>query len=60
MWEFMKRQPNMLERLLIHLDTEPFLDLLVRILHEPNVPEIGDVRVLPCFSTHIPSNSHYL
>lgn len=48
MWAFMKAQPNMVERILVHLETEPFLDLLVRILHDPVVPDIADVR--PSFS----------
>lgn len=39
----MKSQPRMVERVLAHLETEPFLDLLVRILHDPVVPDIAEV-----------------
>lgn len=43
----MKAQPRMLERILAHLETEPFLDLLVRMLHDPVVPDIAEVRTPP-------------
>jgi serine/threonine-protein phosphatase 6 regulatory subunit 3 len=49
MWAFIQAQPNIVERLLMHLECEPFLDLLVRILHDPAVPDITEVRLL-CLS----------
>jgi hypothetical protein len=52
MWAFIQAQPDVLGRLLMHLECEPFLDLLVRILHDPAVPDIVEVRLFLAYSMH--------
>jgi serine/threonine-protein phosphatase 6 regulatory subunit 3 len=55
MWAFIQAQPNIVERLLSHLETEPFLDLLVRILHDPMVPDIAEVSHSPFLAYDTPN-----
>lgn len=61
MLAFVKSQPNVIERLLSHVETPAIVDLLLRILQledQPGGAGVIDVRGLGCFAfvrAHSPS-----
>jgi serine/threonine-protein phosphatase 6 regulatory subunit 3 len=50
MIEFIQRQPNVVERVLQHVETAPFVDILIRIIQLDENPAGTGVLEVRCFT----------
>ena len=60
MFQFIRSQPRVIERIVAHIETPSFVDLLVRIIQLDEHPSGGDVLEVCCSMAAVLASTEYV